>query len=282
MAALQRIAFRAERLGPVLTSQLASGAFGRVVPGGGAASAAFQYGLLSRAGVPGAAIGGGLTATSLLTFAVLLALPVLALPGIVAGRDVPSGLAPVLWLGLGLFVLLGGLGALLLTNEAVVRFVGRMLERAHNAVLRWRDPVVGLPDRLARERAVILRVLGERWWEALLFSVGKWILDFLTLVTALIAVGAQPPLTLVLLAYCASLVLAQIPATPGGLGFVEAGLTGTLALAGVGGGDAVLATLIYRLFSYWLYLPAGLGAWIVHVRVYELPSSARTASTSAP
>ena len=53
-------------------------------------------------------------------------------------------------------------------------------------------------------------------------------------------------------------MLAQVPATPGGLGFVEAGLTATLALAGVSGGDAVLATLSYRLFTYWLPLPLGL------------------------
>jgi len=49
---------------------------------------------------------------------------------------------------------------------------------------------------------------------------------------------------------------------------VEAGLTGTLALAGVNGGDAVLATLLYRLFAYWLYLPAGLVAAVVHARRY--------------
>ena len=41
-------------------------------------------------------------------------------------------------------------------------------------------------------------------------------------------------------------MLAQIPVTPGGLGFVEAGLTAMLALAGVNAGDAVLATFAYR------------------------------------
>jgi uncharacterized membrane protein YbhN (UPF0104 family) len=54
--------------------------------------------------------------------------------------------------------------------------------------------------------------------------------------------------------------------TPGGLGFVEAGLTATLTLAGVGAGAAVLATFAYRLVSYWLPLPVGFGAWLVHRR----------------
>ena len=61
-------------------------------------------------------------------------------------------------------------------------------------------------------------------------------------------------------------MLSQIPVTPGGLGFVEAGLTAMLALAGVGAGSAVLATFAYRLFAYWLQLPAGLVAFILHRR----------------
>ena len=64
----------------------------------------------------------------------------------------------------------------------------------------------------------------------------------------------------------------MIPFTPGGLGFVEAGLTGLLALAGIAAGAAALATLAYRLVSYWLPLPAGPIAVIIHRRLY--PSSA--------
>jgi uncharacterized protein (TIRG00374 family) len=65
---------------------------------------------------------------------------------------------------------------------------------------------------------------------------------------------------LVLLAYVAASALTMIPITPGGLGFVEAGLTGVLALAGVPPDHAVVATLLYRLFSYWAPLPAGVVA----------------------
>jgi hypothetical protein len=47
-----------------------------------------------------------------------------------------------------------------------------------------------------------------------------------------------------------------IPLTPGGLGFVEAGLVGTLKLAGVAASAALAATLLYRIVSFWLPLPA--------------------------
>jgi uncharacterized protein (TIRG00374 family) len=97
-----------------------------------------------------------------------------------------------------------------------------------------------------------------------------------TLLAALAAIGSHPRPGLVLLAFCGAQVLAQIPVTPGGLGFVEAGLTAMLALAGVSAGDAVLATFAYRLFSYWLPLPFGL------VGLAIAPGGEPVAATRAP
>src|SRR5262245_54788889 len=74
--------------------------------------------------------------------------------------------------------------------------------------------------------------------------------------------------SLVLLAYVVAAVPGMIPITPGGLGFVEAGLTATLVLAGVPAGTAAIATLAYRLVSYWLPLPAGLLAYGLYRRRY--------------
>ena len=76
-------------------------------------------------------------------------------------------------------------------------------------------------------------------------------------------------------------MLAQIPITPGGLGVVEAGLTGSLALIGVPPAAAAVATLAYRLVSYWLALPAGGVAWLLHRRrvragVISIPRTAPT------
>jgi uncharacterized protein (TIRG00374 family) len=98
--------------------------------------------------------------------------------------------------------------------------------------------------------------------------IGRWGFDYMTLIAALAAVGADVDPSLVLLAYVIASFLSMIPITPGGLGFVEAGLTGTLALAGVGAGDAVVATFAYRLVSFWLPLPAGLAAYFLARRRY--------------
>ena len=71
-----------------------------------------------------------------------------------------------------------------------------------------------------------------------------------------------------LLAFCTAQALSLVPFTPGGLGFVEAGLTGTLALAGVSAGPALVAVLAYRLAAYWLPIPIGAGAYVLHQRRY--------------
>jgi uncharacterized protein (TIRG00374 family) len=72
----------------------------------------------------------------------------------------------------------------------------------------------------------------------------------------------------------------MIPLTPGGLGFVEAGLTGTLALAGVSAEEAVLATLVFRLVSFWLPLPVGAAAAYLFRRRYPSKRSARARAAS--
>lgn len=51
--------------------------------------------------------------------------------------------------------------------------------------------------------------------------------------------------------------MSLIPFTPGGLGFVEAGLVARLILAGVSPSHALVATLVYRLVAFWLPIPIG-------------------------
>jgi uncharacterized protein (TIRG00374 family) len=270
MWAIQHLAVRAERWGPVITSQLASNAFGRVVPGGVAASGALQYAMLVRAGVPAGAAASGMTASSLLLFGTLLALPVLALPAIVGGVAIDPHLARAALAGAVLFVLMVVVGAASVAWDRPLALAGSAVQTIANRVRPGRDPLTGVPERLLRERDIVVSVLGREWWEALLLAAGRWLLDYLTLIAALYAIGASPRPSLVLLAFCAAQALGTLPLTPGGLGFVEAGLTGTLALAGVGGGAAVVATLAYRLVSFWLPIPAGAAAAIVHRRRFGL------------
>ena len=260
---LQRIALRTRDMTAVATSQLAGNGLSKVAPGGGALGAALQYRMLVQAGLPRATSASALTASNLLVFAVVLSLPVLAVPAI-AGGAVNHRLIQATLIGVLVFLGLFGVGVAMLAFDRPLLATGRLVQRVRNRMRRRADPLRGLPDRLVTERDRILTTLGHDWKRALAATVGRWAFDYATLIAALAAVGSNPRPSLVLLAFCAAQVLAQIPVTPGGLGFVEAGLTATLALAGVSPQDALVATFAYRLFSYWLMLPVGLAALGVH------------------
>jgi uncharacterized protein (TIRG00374 family) len=271
--ALQRLALRTRGWFGVATAQLTGNAVSRVVPGGVAAGSAVQYRMLVQSGVDPAQVGAGLTAAGLISTGTLLALPLLSLPAVLAGLQVPRGLAQAAWLGLGVFVLAFSAGAVLVTSDAALRLVGRCVQWLKHRLRpghQRNHPAVrsDLSDRLIAQRDALLTVLGKRWWLALVASLGNWLFDYLALLAVLTAVGVHPRPTLVLLAYSASMVLGMIPITPGGLGFVEAGLVGLLTLAGVAASVASIAVLAYRLVSYWLPLPAGAVAAVLHRRRY--------------
>jgi uncharacterized protein (TIRG00374 family) len=265
--ALQHIALRAPPWPAVVTSQLAGNALAKIAPGGGALGAALQYRMLVKAGVPTNRAVSGLTAANLLTFAVVLALPVLAIPAIVRG-GVSRSLIEATVIGLVVLVALFAVGTVMIALDGPLAWVGRLIQRLRNRLRRSAEPLRRLPERLLRERDRIVGTIGPRWKRSLAATAGRWAFDYATLLAALAAIGSHPRPSLVLLAFCAAQILAQIPITPGGLGFVEAGLTAMLALAGVSAGAAVLATFAYRLFSYWLPLPVGLVAFGWHARRY--------------
>jgi uncharacterized protein (TIRG00374 family) len=272
--ALQRIALQTPSWFAVGTSQLAANAFGRIVPGGMATAGALQYRMLVRAGVPPGRVGSALTATSALVFAGLLVLPLLAIPTVIAGTPIEHRLLHALWLGGIVFILMLATGSVGFAFDRPLELAGRAVEWALRLIRR---PHSGRPlgEVLLAERDRIRRTLGARWKMALTAAVGRSLFDYLALVATLYAVAAKPDPALVLLAYVTGSFLGMIPLTPGGLGFVEAGLTGTLVLAGVDAGAAAVSTLAYRLLSFWLPLPAGgLAYWLFGRRLKPVARSA--------
>src|SRR3954453_19824262 len=150
MWSVQHLAVRAERWGPVITSQLASNAFGRVVPGGVAASGALQYTMLVRGGVPAAAAASGMTASSLLLFGTLLALPLLALPAVLGGVAVDPHLTRAALAGAVLFVLMCALGAACILWDQPLTVAGRGFQAVRNLIRKGNAPLTGVPERLLR------------------------------------------------------------------------------------------------------------------------------------
>jgi uncharacterized protein (TIRG00374 family) len=264
---LQHIALHGASFFAVATSQLAGNGMAKAAPGGGAVGAALQYRMLVQAGAARPQVVSGLTASNLVTLAIVLGLPVLATPALIRGT-VDRSLVEAAVAGLAVFALLFAAGAVMLVFDRPLAAVGRIVQRVRNRLRPRAEALRELPARLLRERDRIVATIGRRWKAALTAGIGRWAFDYASLVAALAAVGAHPRPALVLLAFCTAQLLAQVPVTPGGLGVVEAGLTATLTLAGVSAGDAVLATLAYRLLTYWIPMPLGVAATVLHRRRY--------------
>jgi uncharacterized protein (TIRG00374 family) len=238
--------------------------------------------MLRTAGIDTGEAAAAFGASTGLQIATTLALPVLALPAIVGGAPVSHSLSMAAYLGIGVLVLLLAAGAAAFATDAPLELAGRTIQWLLNATVRRRRPLTGLPNELLADRNFIRTTLGKRWRAALGAAVANTGFDYLALLCALRAVGADPRPSLVLLSYTTAELLALIPFTPGGLGFVEAGLVGTLTLAGVPGRDALASTLLYRLVAYWLPLPAGGVAYLLFRRRFDGLRNFRTPSAASP
>lgn len=275
---MQRVALHTTSWFAVGSTQLASGAIGSIVPGGAATAGAAAYGMLTKAGVRSDDVASGLAASTVASTATVFAMPLLALPAIIGGVAAPRGLIATAYVGGAGFAAFAVLSAAAFGWDAPLLIVGRAARWLIQRVRR--GSAADLPEHLLAQRDRMKETFGRRWYAALTGAVGKVGFDYLALVCCLAAVGARPHPSLVLLAYVAGALLALIPVTPGGLGFVEAGLTGMLTAAGVSAQHALVSTLAYRVVSFWLPLPAGGIAYLLFRRRYGEPEPGGS-STSA-
>ncbi len=248
----------------IATAQLVANAVSSVVPGGAAAGGPLQFSYMVRGGEEPGRTASGLTAASLLTTTTLFGLAALCLPLTFRLEHVDRRLELAGWLGLDAFVVLFVLGAVALKFDRPLQTVSRAAQWLRNHLLRRRPPVTDWDVHLLEQRDRVRHALGSHWAWALVAVVSKWAFDYFALLAAIIASGAKVQTIPVLLAYVAASVLGMIPITPGGLGFVEAGLAATLVWAGLPAANATLATLAYRLVSYWLPLVLGIVAALVY------------------
>ncbi len=278
---LLRLLLRTKHWFTVVAALLVGNAVTNVLPAGDVAGAGVQYQMLAIGGINADAAAGGLAAASIIGLAGLFLLPVCVMPAILGGLPVSPGLEHAAYLGIAGFVLIVAFGTVLLTTNGLLTWLARTTQRFLNSLPKRKTKTQDLPDRLIAERNLVRTNLGRRWREAVLLIGGRIGFDYFALLCALRATGASPNAPLVLLAYAATAVIALVPLTPGGLGIIEASLSGLLVLAGVPSASAIIATLAYRLVTYWLPIFAGGGVYVAFRRRYgpvKFGAGARPAS----
>jgi uncharacterized protein (TIRG00374 family) len=80
------------------------------------------------------------------------------------------------------------------------------------------------------------------------------------LATSIYAFGGSVPIAAVAVVFLTGSAIGSFVPTPGGIGAVEAAMTAGLTTAGLPGGIAISAVVLYRAATFWLPVPAGWAA----------------------
>jgi uncharacterized protein (TIRG00374 family) len=256
--------------------QMTSLSISHSAPGGSATGTALAYRLMTRAGTKGGDVGFAL-ATQAVGSAVVLNL-ILWLALVIS---IPFwGFSPAYLVAAAVaVVLLLAASGLVFTFTRGEERVGSILERAVGRV-----PFV---DGLALRRSFVdlagrLRRLGNQprlLWGALAWAAANWLFDAASLYVFVGAFGHWVNPDGLLVAYGLAYVLAAIPITPGGLGVVEATLTGVLVGFGTPKGVAALGVVGYRLINFWLPIPLG---GLAYLSLQVGPRARRTNDAADP
>jgi uncharacterized protein (TIRG00374 family) len=249
-------ALKGLRYGPAFMIRQTSFTISNAVPAGGAIGLGVQYGMLSGAGFSGASASSAIGITGVFNLFATLALPVL---GVLALLTVDTPTAGEVFGAIGGLVVLGimvGVFAAILRSEASARRVGGFAERLANRVLgRFRHgKQFDVMDQILDFRTSTVDVVRDRWAVLSLSNLAQQLSQFAVLAVALRITEAGETTQVPIMAAFAAFALARlagfIPITPGGLGTVDAGLTGLLIAFGASTSDALAATLLWRAASW--------------------------------
>ena len=216
---------------------LASSVVSLVAPAG-VGGAAINLRFLNRKGVPTPVGVATVALVQIIQFAVTVVLLIIlaATTGQSTGLSLPSG-----WVMVAAIVLVAVVTAALVI-PGVRSFLWAKAEPTYRQVwprLMW---ILSNPGRLA------LGVGGT-----VLLSL-SYVLSF---AASLWAFGYTLPFSVLAITYLASNTVGSVVPAPGGIGPVEIALTAGLATAGVPGGVALSAAIVYRLVTFWIPIPVG-------------------------
>jgi uncharacterized membrane protein YbhN (UPF0104 family) len=233
---------------------LASTAVSVVAPGGGAAGMAASFGMLKSWGYEGRPVGLAVTVTSIWNQLVILGVPILAVVGLVAEGNSNRTIEWVALISLAVFCVIVAAFAVGLANARLTRRIGDKAARAMSWAkgLLHKAPVTWNGEAFVRFRAESIVLIRDRWWYLTLTTLANHLSVFLLLIVSVRAVGitsAQVTLVEAFGAWAISRVIGSLAPTPGGLGFVELGLTGMLVAFGASSADAVTVSLVYRVLA---------------------------------
>ncbi|MFG2087250.1 lysylphosphatidylglycerol synthase domain-containing protein [Spirillospora sp. NPDC048824] len=234
------------------------------LPGGGAAGAALNVAMCRQLGFRAAPIALQVLVTGVWNLVSRLTLPLLALGLLAMVSDVPEKVRGAGGLGLGVAAVLVALTGIMLWNDRAASVVVAAGYRLAGPFLRLLHRQVGdHAGGVARFQGEARELIRSRWPALTLSAAGYHVSVFAVLYLSLQAAGVSRVGVLEAFAvYTIARQVTAIPLTPGSAGVLELALIGGLDLTGADLPAATAGVLLFRFFTYLLYLPAGGLLWL--------------------
>ncbi|HEY5058727.1 MAG TPA: lysylphosphatidylglycerol synthase transmembrane domain-containing protein [Gaiellaceae bacterium] len=231
-----------------------STAFTLILPGGMPVGIAASLAMLRSAGFRSAEVGRAVATTGLWNQLSTFLFPLLAAGWLAVEGTAAQSVLTIALVGGGLFLVAAAtLVAFAVYPSAAatlaalgLRIVSRLPIVGRQASPPWSE------GSLLRFRNETISLLRERWVALTIATAVNQLTGWAILELALRAVGigvAQVSVGESFAAWSVGRLLASLPLTPGGIGFVELGLTGTLVAFGGPNAQVVAGVLVYRFLS---------------------------------
>jgi uncharacterized protein (TIRG00374 family) len=245
-------------LGSMTSISLAALTIASSVPAGPAISSIFVFRQYRRRHADDA--HAGWTIISSMVFAAL-GLALLAAAGVLLAYSESAGY-DLIGVVFGVLLLTVVVDAVVWQRRWLARVAIFLLELSRQIFKRPRRHGLEIVEGLLAQLAAV-RLSWRDLVAVVATGIGNWLFDCGCLAASFVAVRAPVPWRGLLLAYGAGQLAENLPITPGGLGVVENSLT--IALVAFGGAQAstVAAVLLYRIVTFWGYLPIGWIDWAV-------------------
>ena len=229
----------------------ASTALTLVLPGGAPLGMALSFGLLRRLRVAASAAGFAVALTGIWSQVTILIYPLVGAVLVLASGNLSTSSLVIAGAsgGAGALISLVAVAALrskraaFKLGDAAGRIGARLAHLLHRAPPDWSG------EALVRAREERLADLRRRWPVLTAATLGNQLTAYLIFEFSVRAVGipvATLSPTQSFLAWAIGRVISSLPLTPGGVGFVELGMIGTLVGFGAPHAHVVAAVLLYR------------------------------------
>jgi putative heme transporter len=256
--------------GRLFRIQMSTRALSSIVPGGSAASSAFGYRLLTLSGVSGpdagfalatVGLGSAVVLNLILWVALLVSIPIRGVNPIY-GSAALAGVLVMVMAAVLVWGLMDGQGR----SERAIRWLARTMRMNDDKAALILGRVAERLEQLMSDRQLLARVA---FWAAL-----NWLFDAAALWVFLRAFSVTMDVDALLISFGIANVLAAIPITPGGLGYVDASYVTMLTGFGAPARLATLGVAAYRFAQFFfpivlgglMYLSLRVGPWSIERR----------------